>query len=406
MIKILVVEDDQEKLRRVCVVLTSISGCTIDQIESARDIVSAKQILRKSQFDLLVLDISIPPRADQEPDRQGGLVLLCELLERDIYQRPTHIVGLTAYDDSELLAEGRFSDEALALVRYDPASQQWEDTLRRKTAHVIASKVSDAPCDFNLDVCVVTALDEPELSAVIDLNWAWRQKRFDGDGTIYHEGEATTADKTVRIVAASAARMGLVASAVLASKMISRFRPRYLIMTGIAAGVKGKVELGDILAADPCWNYESGKRLVRDGNSTFSPEPHQVGPDHIIRGSLAALARDQSALDSIRSDWKSERLNRSPSLRIGPVASGAAVLQDDTVVKAILEQHRKTIGVEMESYGIFVAATEAPHPQPRVFSIKSVCDFADEMKNDHAQSYAAYTSAAALRLMVEKHLPF
>lgn len=82
------------------------------------------------------------------------------------------------------------------------------------------------------------------------------------------------------------------------------------------------------------------------------------------------------------------------------------MLQDSAIVADILSQHRKTIGIEMESYGVFVAASEAVSPQPRVFSIKSVCDFADEEKNDNHQGYAAYTSAAAVKLLLERFLPF
>ncbi len=406
MIKILVVEDDQEKLRRVTLTLTAVTRCSIDHIQDARDATAAKRMLRDNHYDLLILDISIPARSDQKPDRQGGLRLLDEILDRDLYRRPGHIIGLTAYDDIVQCAEGRFRSEALSLIRYDPSSQEWGETLSRKVEYIIASKTGETKTGFDLDLCVLTALDDPELNAVLALSWKWQQRRFDGDGTVYHEGLTTGINGSIRVVAASAARMGLVASAVLATKMTMRFRPRYLAMVGIAAGVKGQVEIGDVLAADPCWNYESGKRHVKDGARTFSPEPHQVAPDNIVRGSLLALGRDQEALDDLRRGWKTERMNRSPALRIGPIASGAAVLQDRLIVDEILTQHRKTIGVEMESYSIFVAAAEAPHPQPRAFSMKAVCDFADEFKNDNHQAYAAYASAGALRLLVERHLPF
>jgi nucleoside phosphorylase len=406
LIRILVVEDDQEKLRRVTLVLTSATGCSIDQIRDARDATAAKRLLRDEQFDLLVLDISLPLRSDQEPDRQGGLTLLDEVLGRNIYRRPAHIVGLTAYEDTAQLAAGRFRDDAFGLVRYDPSSQDWEETIRRKVEHIVASKFVDQKAEFDVDLCVLTALEDPELTALLDLKWGWQQRRFEGDGTVYQEGTTIGLNGAIRVVAAAAPRMGMVASAVLASKMTMRFRPRYLAMIGIAAGVKDKVEIGDILAADPCWNYESGKRHVNNGAQAFSPEPHQVAPDNIVRGSLSALARDQESLDELRRGWKADRQHRSPALRIGPVASGAAVLQDDMIVATILAQHRKTIGIEMESYSVFVAASEAPAPQPRAFSIKAVCDFADKMKNDNHQAYAAYVSAGALRLLVERHLPF
>jgi hypothetical protein len=54
-------------------------------------------------------------------DRQGGLQLLGELLDRDLYRRPGHIVGLTAYDDTAQLAEGRFRSEAERVNDFETA---------------------------------------------------------------------------------------------------------------------------------------------------------------------------------------------------------------------------------------------------------------------------------------------
>lgn len=54
--------------------------------------------------------------------------------------------------------------------------------------------------------------------------------------------------------------------------------------------------------------------------------------------------------------------------------------------------------------GVFAAVEESLLPQPEAFSLKSVCDFADDEKDDRFQAYAAYTSANALRLFVEKYL--
>jgi nucleoside phosphorylase len=58
----------------------------------------------------------------------------------------------------------------------------------------------------------------------------------------------------------------------------------------------------------------------------------------------------------------------------------------------------------MEAYAVFAASDEAPLPQPKAFVLKGVCDFADDEKNDSLQSYAAYTSASALRALVETYL--
>ena len=72
------------------------------------------------------------------------------------------------------------------------------------------------------------------------------------------------------------------------------------------------------------------------------------------------------------------------------------VARKGQVLAALLKsQHRKLTGIDMETYGVYSAADEAPLPQPSVFALKSVCDFADERKNDDFQAYAAYTSAEA-----------
>jgi nucleoside phosphorylase len=78
------------------------------------------------------------------------------------------------------------------------------------------------------------------------------------------------------------------------------------------------------------------------------------------------------------------------------VASGAAVLQNKETVKQIVSHNRKVIGVEMETYGVFMAARLCSDPKPVAMSMKSVCDFADKDKGDDYQRYAAYTSTRFL----------
>jgi nucleoside phosphorylase len=90
-------------------------------------------------------------------------------------------------------------------------------------------------------------------------------------------------------------------------------------------------------------------------------------------------------------------------MHIGPIASGSAVVADESVLPAILEQQRQLIGLEMEAYGL-MAAAHAASPKPIAFVLKSVCDFASAKKDDRFQAYAAYTSANALRVFLEKYI--
>ena len=82
-------------------------------------------------------------------------------------------------------------------------------------------------------------------------------------------------------------------------KMISVFRPKYVIMVGIAAGIAYKNEVdqiyGDVVVPDIVWDYSSGKFVssararVSFGGVGFIPRPHVINTDESV---LEAVERD------------------------------------------------------------------------------------------------------------------
>jgi nucleoside phosphorylase len=196
--------------------------------------------------------------------------------------------------------------------------------------------------------------------------------------------------------------MGMVSAALMAASLISELRPRYLVMPGICAGVKGKAKLGDVLLADPSWDWQSGKRTSdKNSNTQFAIAPHQLGIPSSVRAHVEQLRADIEALQGIAKEWKDATPGRL-SIVIGPMASGSAVLAHGKVIEEIRTQHRELCGIEMEAYGIYAAAHSASTPQPIALALKSVCDFGDAEKNDQFQRYAAYTSAQVVRLLFER----
>jgi nucleoside phosphorylase len=246
------------------------------------------------------------------------------------------------------------------------------------------------------DVAIVTALHDPELRAVLHLNANWTEITSSNDSTVYHVGAFSDGKKTLRVVAAAAPQMGMPAAAVLSSKVINQFRPKYLVMLGIAAGMPGDGRsFGDILVAERCWNYEAGKRTVNDnGEPVFVPEPTQVSLNTALKEIFLNLRAKNSFLAEIQHAWQGADFKTKLSLDIGPVASGSAVVADKTYRDGVKDQQqRKLIGIEMEGYAVYYAAENCPKPQPIPIMIKSVVDFATLPKDDTAHRYAAYTSA-------------
>jgi nucleoside phosphorylase len=187
--------------------------------------------------------------------------------------------------------------------------------------------------------------------------------------------------------------MGLTATAVLSTKIVSRYRPRYLIMAGIAAGIRGVTNIGDILVAETTWDYGSGKITNLIGDKKFAPDPRSLTLDIEIKEIILQAKREGRFLDEIYRAWPGVKPSTVINVQVGPVLSGAAVVQDATVIESIKAQTRKLLGVEMETYAVFYSAYNSLKPRPIPISIKCVCDYADEDKNDNFQAYASFVSA-------------
>ena len=193
----------------------------------------------------------------------------------------------------------------------------------------------------------------------------------------------------------------MMSSAVVATKLIHYLLPKCIIMSGICAGHKSKAKLGDVLIADPAWGFQSGKLTSVDGHTKMEFSPHQIPISASIRNRIEQIVADRHLIADIAADFGSDAPNGF-RLRIGPVASGGAVLADGKVIDEIRHlQNRDLLGLEMEIYGVYAAAQQASEPKPGFVVIKGVCDYADPQKHDGAQRFASFASAQVLRRLVE-----
>lgn len=256
---------------------------------------------------------------------------------------------------------------------------------------------TDTLDSFDNDIAFLCALQNPELSALVnalggDTNW-------NVTGTAKHTHIYRTSilqtktGKSLKIVATIATSMGLTAAAIATTQLVMQFRPRLVVMVGIAAGTRsGNKEFGDVLVADPSVDYNSGKVVHENGVREFLPDPYPIGLNARLRSVLQKYQANTSVFEDIRRGWNKQLPKRINRLHLGPLGAADQVIDDATRVLEIQRNWRKLIGVEMETYGVYRACHEAPEPKPRFISFKSVCDFAAE-KTDSWQDYAAYTAA-------------
>ena len=239
----------------------------------------------------------------------------------------------------------------------------------------------------------VTDTEEGAVKGMYD----WKELRMEGDSQLYYEAQ-NAGDK--KIIAARQDEMGMTASATLTMKLIEHFRPKYVIMPGIAAGALEESSesqmYGDVILANLVWNYSNGKYVSKDkaqivfGEVGFVPRPTSVAIDETL------LPYFEKAINSASNETH---------VLVGALASGSTVVANRLILeKQIKGQFYSTKGLEMEGYGVAYAASHATQPKPKAIIAKSVCDFADSRKSDLYQKFAAYTSCEFVKLMLEEVL--
>ncbi len=402
--RLLVVEDDQRKLGKLVRYL--VGECGLDEhrdVVTAGSVFEAKRLLREEAFDLLLLDIVLPIRAGSEPSQDASVALVRELTERKSLVQPKFIVGITAFEEVARDVAPLFEERLWTVIQYDQSSDEWLGRIKGCIAYLNTSLAQSVHADYVEDLCIVTALPNPEASALHRLNWDWGLAEPLDEMHFARRGQFTSDGISRSVISVSAPRMGMVATALTAARVVDRFRPKMLAMVGICAGVRGKVNLGDVIMADASWDYQSGKR-IKDGNlNRLLLDLNSIPVPEQIRSHGEQLRADASFWGAIRGAWI-DPPDHALKMSIGAIASGSAVVADGIVIPELTDtQQRKLLGIDMEVYGLYAAASLSLRPRPVHVAIKSVCDFGDSSKEDSAQAYASYTSVCALKELVERY---
>jgi nucleoside phosphorylase/CheY-like chemotaxis protein len=398
-----IVDDDRAK-RSELVRLVREAGGDAVQIRECISKVSARRLLRSEKLDLLILDIALPELDDGDPVRDGGIALLDEVIASSRFRMPTQVIGVTAREDVYEVAAARFGSELWSVLPYGREGGAWTEQLAAKVRHIlrVRSLVEIPSADYDLGI--VVALGSPELEAVLALPWGWSPTPGGPDPTVYHCGEFQRRDGTMgRAVVARAGQMGMPAATAVATKMGVAYNPRVLAMTGICAGNKGDTAIGDLVVANPTWDYGSGKYVSRNNEEVFEPAPYPLALTSRVRGIVERFEGESELLTSLRSEFGGAAPANVPRLHIGPFASGAAVVARAALLQQVQLQHRKLLAIDMEAFGVATAAAELPLPTPECLVLKGVSDFADEEKGDSQRNYAAFLSARMLAALCTAH---
>lgn len=402
--RILIVEDDNLKKGKILDVISQISEV---EVTEATNILKAKEQLIITQFDLMVLDINLPiQEGDRDTLENGGYILYREIKESEMYKKPNHIIILTSFSDLKDKYQEEIESSSFRIVQYEPLGLNWRRELESRIKYIQQynkDKTRHLANTYDFFAAIVTAVDiEFDTCKEIIENTSLIKKEF--DGTYYTIGNIR-GDISKKVVLLKQHQMGLTASSVASFKVIYNFKPKYIVMSGIAGGVKDSVELGDVVLATEVVEFTSGKIQNESSlDKMFKPEPKYLSISSDIK---EIINKDfGSDIDRIvaQNNYENRELNGF-NVVVGPVVSGPFVLQNDFVIKKfILPYNRKVKAIDMEAYGVLYASENAFTPKPKAIICKAISDFADEQKNDDYQKNAALNSAYFVESLIKNHL--
>ncbi len=186
------------------------------------------------------------------------------------------------------------------------------------------------------------------------------------------------------------------------SHVLEECQPRIAIMTGICAGDAQHVRLGDLVVAERTFTYDTGKfTLDEQGRSVHEHDTMTYQLDANIlqflglfdkwKPLITTLERPPSPPEQRKEhDIQMPKERREITCHLKAMASGSAVRADHPF-KDVRVPVRGAVAIDME--GAAFGSVMSHHPLIRWLVVKSVCDYADQNKNDVYHDYAARASA-------------
>ena len=137
---------------------------------------------------------------------------------------------------------------------------------------------------------------------------------------------------------------------------------KYIFAVGICGGVRGKVEMGDVVVSEYIWGYSELKMA----------EPCWTSCSHYIPLNGNNLY-----------NCLSRAAHQPPNavIKFGTVMSGSWLIKSTAIQEQLLAICRDAKAFEMEGDGI-VKAYYGHKKKVEYLVVKGVCDFGDEHKND------------------------
>lgn len=244
------------------------------------------------------------------------------------------------------------------------------------------------------DLGIVTILSE-ELRSVIDELKLRRHKT--PSGLYFYQGEHTTSDATLRIVATQTQSQGQRSTMAALENLRRHYNPRLWALVGIAGGLHDDhARIGNVIVSTDVVYYENRKINPQD---TRRRGEHRQAPAHIVHAVNAYFTEHgtPARINGQMTAHAGDQYEVYP----GVIGSGEAVIADraSDIRTYLTTYHEKVLAIDMEAGGLSQYWQEnSVHgtTNPGWIVIRGVSDNADEHKGHSHHELAARNAAHVL----------
>ncbi len=425
-LRILIVEDEDIKFERINAFLNEEESNAWRCIR-ATDYSSASRLIETERFDLVILDFFIPAFSGGKVDA-GNASALLNIIENDGCYCPTHVVGLSQYEQDELPNEtDRFG--YLQTIRFSYSDEYWKKKLYnicKFLEKVSKSSYAHRHFSFDYDVLIVTAREENEYNPIVGaLHWSGGGHNHLQHGAPYKGcvGDIVLpSGQDVRAAVVCVGEVGLSAAASVVASAISLLRPKHVVMLGMCAGLRrtigsSLVGLGDVIISSECELWDGLRYTDSDDGTVSEPKsPMRFGDENIVTAARGLLEGSERVVkDGLRDHYRtcshlkglgtlSSEVTESAEVRIGLNVSGSSLVASNLKQKEIIDRIPRAISLEMEIYAVYRAVFATVGNKPTVIAVKGVTDLADKEKGKALQASASVGSLKIWLKIFDRYL--
>ncbi|WP_120430883.1 5'-methylthioadenosine/S-adenosylhomocysteine nucleosidase family protein [Acinetobacter baylyi] len=386
-LNILIVDDQLEKYEKIHSLIDNSNLCSslFLKIDHAPSLDQFRRNLT-IKYDIVILDLCIPAKTNSKAEPELGLSAIDFIYEDDNEFIPKEIFLLTSLDtdDQTIISyKLRSARKGVKLWHYTKDFEEWSEYFIGKIRYLenSANNIKKNLCD----ILIITALNEEYEYFRKFSSYTWSTIDFFNDFNIL---SSNINGNTVYLVAID--EKGMHSAAAFCTHLYHLFSPKYIFFTGLCGAVSN-CTFGDVIIADICWDYNSGKFF----DDVFIEAPNQCKLNRNLKIKLRKFLLDYSIDPSLEGkffDHENNPIKIDFNIHFGPIASGGAVISSQVIRDNIkLLQNKDTLALDMESYGIFKAAEIINDFELQIIVLKSVSDLSDNTKSESHREYASYT---------------